>query len=209
MVIQNIIDKVKNHSPKMLDSDQFRAYAILIPLISIDNETHILFEVRSKQLRNQPGEICFPGGRIDTDDLDAKAAAIRETSEEIGIDSIDIQQVFPLDYLIQPIEGRTIYPFIGLIKENIQLNPNHDEVEELFTVPLAHFLQQKPEKHTLRFNIVPDQNFPFHLIQGGENYPWKTRSIIEYFYFYKQYCIWGLTAKILNHFTTIIENDPK
>ena len=72
----------------------------MLPLIEINNETHVLFEVRSLNLRRQPGEICFPGGKIEQDDVDQRQCAIRETSEELGIHESDIENVIPLDYML-------------------------------------------------------------------------------------------------------------
>ena len=60
--------------------------AVLIPLVQVGGEWHILFEVRSFKMRKQPGDISFPGGRIDATDQSPLAAALRETSEELGVD---------------------------------------------------------------------------------------------------------------------------
>src|SRR5690625_2585093 len=81
----NIITKLKNREPSILGRENYREYAVLIPLIENENETHILFEIRSANLRSQPGDICFPGGKIDKEDRGPRHAAIRETSEELGI----------------------------------------------------------------------------------------------------------------------------
>ena len=66
------------------EATAFRS-AVLIPLIQVDGEWHILFEVRSLTMRKQPGDISFPGGRIDKTDPTPLAAALRETYEELGI----------------------------------------------------------------------------------------------------------------------------
>ena len=97
-------------------------YAVLLPLIEVENETHILFEVRSMSLRRQPGEICFPGGKIDPEDLDQKQCAIRETSEELGINEEDIVDVIPLDFMLSTTNN-IIYPFIGTITTPKRLIP--------------------------------------------------------------------------------------
>src|SRR3954466_3984821 len=100
MDLDSVLFKLKGHTPKILGSESFSKYAILLPLLQKEDGVHVLFEVRSLELRRQPGEICFPGGRIDTEDLDEKDAAIRETIEELGINKEHITGVYPLDYMI-------------------------------------------------------------------------------------------------------------
>ena len=100
MKLLNIIGKLKGRQPSILGDHELQKYAVLLPLIEVENETHILFEVRSLNLRRQPGEICLPGGKIEQDDLDPSQCAIRETSEELGIDIFQVEEVFPLDFML-------------------------------------------------------------------------------------------------------------
>lgn len=200
---KNLMAKVKNRIPEVLGNKDFSKYAILLPLIEKDGETHILFEVRSFDLRNQPGDICFPGGRIDSDDEDEEGAALRETVEELGIRREQISDVFPLDYIVSPF-GMIVYSFAGIIDSKAQFQPNPPEVDSLFTVPLSFFLEKDPKVYRINFDIQPEESFPYDLIAGGENYDWRTRQVDEYFYIYEDKVIWGLTAKILMHFMEII-----
>lgn len=200
---EKIKNKVKNHTPSILGNKSFSKFAILLPLIEKNKEIHILFEIRSHKLRRQPGEICFPGGRIDNQDQSEKNAALRETTEEIGIGIEDISDVFPLDYLVTPF-GMIVYPYVGFIKTYEKMKPNPSEVDEIFTVPLSFFLKNKPEVHQVNFEVKPEENFPFHLINGGQDYNWRTRKLDEYFYIYEDKIIWGLTAKILFSFVDMV-----
>ena len=72
MEISKVIEKLAGRQPEILGHEQLLKYAVLLPLIEVHNETHILFEVRSMSLRRQPGEICFPGGKVDPEDLDQR-----------------------------------------------------------------------------------------------------------------------------------------
>jgi peroxisomal coenzyme A diphosphatase NUDT7 len=200
---EQIFRKLQKRTPSILGSEQVKRYAVLLPLLQKEDEVHVLFEVRSQYLRRQPGEICFPGGKVDPNDADEKAAAIRETIEELGIEKDEILDVSPLDYMYFPSD-MILYPYVGFIKnlENIHLNPA--EVGEIFTVPLSFFINQAPKVYQIEFKVVPEENFPYELIAGGENYKWRTRKMDEYFYLYKDKTIWGLTAKILTHFIDII-----
>ncbi|MEH7276633.1 NUDIX hydrolase [Neobacillus vireti] len=204
MNLESVQSKLKSHTPTILGSDKFSKYAVMVPLIQKEDGIHVLFEVRSLQLRRQPGEICFPGGRIDPEDIDEKSAAIRETMEELGISSENLSEVFPLDFMISPF-GMMLYPFVAIIEKPEKMQPNPAEVGEVFTVPLNYFIENSPAIYHLNFKVEPEENFPFDLIVGGENYNWRTRAIDEYFYIYEEKAIWGLTAKILSHFIDIMK----
>ncbi|MFX3623501.1 MAG: CoA pyrophosphatase [Ectobacillus sp.] len=204
MNIAKLTGQLQNRVPTILGSENFSRFAVLLPLIEKDNELHVLFEVRSLQLRRQPGEICFPGGKIDPDDRDEQHTAIRETSEELGIEENEVANVSPLDYMVSPF-GTIIYSYTGLITAPEHIKPNPSEVEEIFTIPLSFLKNTTPEVYKIYFKIEPEASFPFDLIAGGENYNWHTRTMDEYFYFYEDRVIWGLTARILKHFLDIIE----
>lgn len=202
---EKIMEKFNGREPTILDYDHLRKHAVLLPLIEKDNDTHILFEVRSMELRTQPGDICFPGGRMDQTDPNAKFCAVRETSEELGIAKTTIQNTNPLDYIVSD-NGRMIYPFTGIITHPEQIRPNPSEVGEVFTVPLSYLLSNKPEKYKIHYTVEPETDFPFDLIVGGEHYNWRVPSKNELFYRYGGKVIWGLTAKILHHFLHLLDS---
>ncbi|MDR4887167.1 CoA pyrophosphatase [Fredinandcohnia sp. QZ13] len=208
MEIDNIVNVVKNRTPSLLGLGEFKRFSILLPLIKKENEVHILFEVRSSQLRRQPGEICFPGGKMDSTDKDERHTAIRETMEELGIKESSITDVSPLDYFVSPF-GTIIYPFVGVITNPDEIRPNPAEVGEVFTVPLSFFQANPPQIFKVKFHVEPEENFPFNDIIGGENYKWQVRGMDECFYYYEDRVIWGLTAGILKHFLEVVEKSPK
>lgn len=203
MELETILTKLTGHTPTILGSESFSKYAVMVPLIQKEDGIHVLFEVRSLKLRRQPGEICFPGGGIESGDSDARGAALRETVEELGIMEENISGVLPLDFMISPF-GMMIYPFVGFINNPENIRANLSEVGEIFTVPLTYFLKKDPEIYHINFKLEPEENFPFDLIVGGENYNWSTRALDEYFYIYEEKAIWGLTARILAHFIEIL-----
>lgn len=200
---EKILMKVKTHTPSVLGNEEFSKFAIFLPLIEQDGELHILFEVRSHKLRHQPGDICFPGGRIDPSDQTEKSAALRETEEELGISREEISAVFPLDYIVSPF-GMIIYTFAGFIYPTAVFKPNAAEVDQLFTVPLRYFIETEPRIYRVHFEVKPEEDFPYDLITGGKNYNWRTRQADEFFYLYEDKVIWGLTAKIVAHFIDVI-----
>lgn len=202
--INQILTTLQAKEPGIMGLENFKRSAVLIPLVEVDDETHILFEVRSMNLRSQPGDICFPGGRIDPSDRTPKDCAVRETMEELGITNNHILDVTPIDYIVSDM-GRVIYPYVGRIENIDQIKPNAMEVSEFFTVPLSYFQNTEPESYKVNFKVIPEDNFPFDLIVGGEDYNWQLRHINELFYRYEDRVIWGLTAKILLHFLHLID----
>ena len=203
------LDKLKNQ----LDENQslfigeetaFRS-AVLIPLVQVDGEWHILFEVRSFTMRKQPGDISFPGGRIDSTDPTPWAAALRETHEELGVDPKTVTLVRQLSpYIASP--AFVVYPFVAIIDYNQIIHSyNKEEVEEVFTVPVKWLLNYEPYMHLVSVEPAPSPDFPFEKIMNGAQYQWRARPIEEWFYDYEKYTIWGLTARILKHFIEIIK----
>ena len=85
-----MFEHLNRHVPKRIEEDQEHVSAVLIPLIQKDDGYHILFEVRSKKLQHQPGEVCFPGGRVEERETTLEAA-VRETKEELLIDDSQLK----------------------------------------------------------------------------------------------------------------------
>ena len=111
MDISLIRKTLKNRQFSILDSTH--ESAVVVPIIKINNETHILFEVRALSLNNQPGEICFPGGKIEKGE-NALNCAIREACEELNISKNNIEIINKLACLVTPF-NMTIYSFVGFL----------------------------------------------------------------------------------------------
>ncbi|SKC39213.1 NUDIX hydrolase [Maledivibacter halophilus] len=182
----------------------YNSYAVLIPLIYVDGKIHLLFEVRSENLKTQPGEICFPGGKIEKNETPLQSA-VRETCEELNIKKSCIKIFGKTDYIVTPFNV-ILYPFVGFIDiidpQNINFNLN--EVGSIFTVPLDFFLDTKPEKHVVKSKLEIPENFPFHKIQNGKVYNFRTGEYPIYFYEYNNYIIWGMTARIVHNLIYIL-----
>lgn len=204
MDVNHVLNKLDNREPTILGNHSFAKFAVLLPIIEKADGLHILFEVRSFKMRRQPGEICFPGGKIDPEDTDERQTAIRETMEELGLPREAIHHVLPLDYLVTAF-GTIIYPFFGVLDNIEKISANEAEVAEIFTVPLNYLLDIEPEIFKVYLSPVPEDRFPYNLIIGGKNYHWQTRHIDEYFYRYQDKVIWGMTARILHNFLSLIK----
>jgi len=205
------LDKLKNElhhrQPLFIGEDTALRCAILIPLVEVDGEWHVLFEVRSLTMRKQPGDISFPGGRIDPTDASPMEAAIRETHEELGVDLSSIQVLGQMSaYIASP--SFVVYPFVATIDHHQIQNFNKQEVEEVFTIPISWLLNYEPYMHTISVQPMPPMDFPYDKIVNGDKYQWRPRAIEEWFYDYEDYTIWGLTARVLKHFVETI-NKPE
>ncbi|SDN45227.1 NUDIX hydrolase [Alkalicoccus daliensis] len=193
----NLHHYFKQREPKVLDEKLYQKYAIFIPVIAINEELHLAFEVRSSYV-SQPGEICFPGGKVDQEDSSPSEAAVRELSEELGVSKTKVNLIGALDYMVTPSKAM-IFPFIGEIEKGTSLQINEREVKEVFTISLKELLSLKPQTHKIHLSIQPEDDFPYHLIPNGEDYLWSGGIIKEQFYEYNNYIIWGLTARLLTH----------
>jgi len=207
MNIQTIKDIFENKKREALDIDKY--HAVLLPLIKIDGELHLIYEVRAKHMHSQPGEISFPGGQVELEES-FKEAAVRETFEEIGIEKENINIIGELDYLTST-GNFILYPYVGEVVntelEDLVLNP--DEVDRIFTVPLKFFCKNEPEIYEINFEPNFKEDFPFHRIRQGKNYNWRNMKYPIYFFEYEEFTIWGLTAKITHNFIDYIKKNEK
>ena len=173
-------------------------FAVLVPMVDIDGEANLLFELRSSHIDRQPGEVCFPGGEIE-DGESPLDAAVRETREETGIPAENIDIVAELDTL-HPPSNIVIYPFLAEIRKEAlkDMKLSECEVAEVFLVPVSFFLEQEPYvyEHSMKMDLGDDFQYD-RIGLENENYPWRPmkHSIISWKYDGKY--IWGLTAMIV------------
>lgn len=195
--LHKIKRRLKKTEPKPIDVAH--KFSVFIPLIKVDGKIHLLYEKRAISLRNQPGEISFPGGRIEVGES-PREAAIRETCEELLLKKNEIEIYSESDYLINPYSA-IIYSFIGEIKKDFdKIKPSKDEVDEAFLVPLDFFFENKPKAYLNRLAYERAADFPYDLIPNGKNYKFKSGQEETLFYQYEDKIIWGFTAKITKNF---------
>jgi 8-oxo-dGTP pyrophosphatase MutT (NUDIX family) len=154
-----------------------RPAAVLVPVVARAEPT-VLLTQRSAELPDHPGQVSFPGGKIDSTDADPLAAALREAYEEIGLDGRFIAPVGYLDLYMTTL-GYRIVPTLARISPDFQLKLNAREVDDVFEVPLSFVLNAANRQTKTR--------------------EWKGMNRTYYEIRFGSRNIWGVTAGILKN----------
>lgn len=192
MELKGLEALLKDRTPGLMDSK--RAYAVLVPLVEQNGELCLLYEVRARTLRRQPGEVCFPGGLMEKGET-PEDCALRETWEELGIPPEAVEVIAPLDFQCS-LGDQVFYPILGHVAPNgaEALRPSPAEVKEAFWVPVDFFLCHPPEVYT--YALVPDvREFPYERIGFPQGYPWRRGRMEVPIYQWEGRVIWGMTAR--------------
>lgn len=202
--MENLKRILKNRQPKLYNMKEYFVSAVLLPIIEVDGEMQVLFEVRSSSLKRQPGEICFPGGMVECGELSRpQETAVRETIEELGVLREQVELIGPLDFFISPLGG-LIYPYVGKITGDVKIVPSPDEVQEVFLAPVKYFLSAQPTQSSIDVGTRYAADFPFDRLPSYYMEGWRVlRKLPIYFYEYGNRLIWGATAGILHSFIDI------
>lgn len=150
--------------------------AVLVPIVERDSGLQVVLTRRSRRLKHHPGQIAFPGGRVDDDDASHWAAALREAEEEIALAPGVVSPLGTLDRH-ETVTGYDVEPHVGLIEGPTRFRPAEAEVAEVFEVPLWFLLDPANyQTHTRRWNGMDRRYYAV---------PWGP------------YYIWGATARML------------
>jgi 8-oxo-dGTP pyrophosphatase MutT (NUDIX family) len=162
---------------KISEIRPIRPAAVLVPVVDHPEPT-VLLTQRAQHLPNHPGQISFPGGKIEKSDADPLAAALRETEEEIGLDRAHAEPLGYLDLYMTTL-GYRIVPLIARVKPGFTLALNTSEVDNAFEVPLAFLMDQTNLKRHSR--------------------DWQGMTRHYYAFTFGERYIWGVTAGILRN----------
>jgi len=124
---------------RVLDLEGFRRAAVLVPFLPAGEGSGLLLTKRTDEVETHKGQISFPGGVMDQRDSDIVQTALRESEEELGINSGGIEVLGVLDDIATPT-GFVITPVVGLLDALPSMTVNPAEVAEAFVVPVAFFL---------------------------------------------------------------------
>lgn len=191
-----IKNKMKNYIPGVIGKQ--KEYAVMILLVDTPEGLSFVYEKRSPGVK-QPGDVCFPGGRIE-DNESIIDCAMRETCEELSLTPSDIEILGQFDSVLE-VNRIRIHTVCGVIsKETLsKINPSKHEVSQVFTLPLNFFREETPI--TFDCGIHQDtSNFPYEETGIPSDYNWRVGLVKIYIYHFKDYVIWGITAEISKWF---------
>ncbi len=155
---------------------RLRHAGVLVPVQWSGSELMVVLTKRSSALKHHPGQIAFPGGKIEKDDSGIVGAALREAWEEIGLDPDNVEVIGSLP-CHETVTSFLITPVLGRIIDEFQPIPEQGEVEEVFSVPFTHVVD--PASYSV------------------QSRRWRGQRRYYYAVPYGPYYIWGATARIL------------
>lgn len=189
---KNFVDQIRtilsSRTRRAVEHPPFSHAAVLVPLFKKGEDCHLLFTKRSDQVKYHKGEISFPGGVVDEEDLELINTALREADEEIGLKKNDVQVLGILDDIVT-ITQFIVTPIVGLFPYPYPFKVSEVEIAELIEVPLSSLLRGKSFSEK-------------EIIRGSE-------KEIVYAYQYEKHVIWGATARILKQFLDLIVSTRK
>ena len=155
--------------------------AVLVPIVLREQPT-VLLNVRSAKLSTHSGQVAFPGGKRDPQDVSAEATALREAHEEVGLAPKNVEVLGRLPVYVTGT-AFNITPVVALVRPQPSYFPNPGEVADLFEVPLSFLLNPAHhERHAMQWQGVDREWFAMPY-QDGE----------------RQRYIWGATAGMLRN----------
>ena len=158
--------------------------AVLILLYPIKDKWHFFLTKRTNNVEHHKGQISLPGGMLEKGESH-KEAAIRETFEELGVQSGDINIIGPLTPLYIPISNFKIFPFVGWLKSAPKLKIQSKEVSKVFSPSIYNLTDPKTKK--IKDSILLGQ------------------KVIIPFFNLKNEVVWGATSMILSEFKNILK----
>ncbi len=161
-----------------------RHAAILVPFVDAGAGLEVVLTERAAHLKHHPGQVSFPGGAAEPEDVDLAATALREAEEEVGIarDRVEV-----LGYLRPQwtVSGYAMTPVIGLVAGDVALAPDPTEVAEAFRVPAGHLFDAGQHRREQR------------------EYEGLTFDVIEIQW--QRHRIWGATAGVIERLHRLLE----
>ena len=186
---RRIAEVLTSRESRQIKDEKFAPAAVLLLVFEREGECHILFTKRSDKVPHHKGEISFPGGTVDPDDRDFLHTALREGTEEIGLDSRDVTILGRLDDIFTVTTGFIITPYVGIIPHPYPFQVNRDEISELIFLPLRA-LGEESQVKTSRVT-------------------WEGKKIVLYDFHVRGHIIWGATARILKQFIDLTYEPQK
>lgn len=181
-----LLKAISRRSKIRLPAEGLITAAVLAPLFEKNGAPHVLLTKRSDQVEHHRGEISFPGGKLDPTDRDEEHCALRETSEEVGIETGDVRVLGELDDFYTVATRFRVSPFVGIIPYPYEFKTNEREIAGLLAVPLEVFFDPNRRSEDI------------WIFRGEEiqvvSYKWNGHNI------------WGATARIIKHMVELVDH---
>jgi 8-oxo-dGTP pyrophosphatase MutT (NUDIX family) len=176
------------HGDGRFGSDRLpAAAAVLVPLVSREDGLHVLLTQRTAHLKHHPGQVCFPGGKVEPGDADLETTALREAQEEIGLEPRHVELVGRLP-VYTTVTRFVITPVVALVHPPFDLRPDTDEVAEVFEVPLVFLMDPAHHRRHLYSHEGGSRQFL--------SMPWRPAAGPAAG---REFFIWGATASMLRN----------
>ncbi|CAG9530053.1 unnamed protein product [Cercopithifilaria johnstoni] len=185
------MDPIHPPSPVHQSSSKKRDSAVLIPLVYIKKSPSIIFTHRSLLLANHRGEVSFPGGRLEQGET-YEQAALRESAEEFGLYSYQVQVWGRLQDITTRNPVGTVTPIVGLVQDSTDfstIKAKYDEVQTVFAAPIEELCIKHRYTHFRRGGI----QYKLPVFLTSRHYILATNVAPQ-----NEYRIWGLTAGMLH-----------
>lgn len=147
----------------------FTPAAVLVPIVAREDGLQVLLTQRTLHLNHHPGQISFPGGRMESSDTGPVMTALRETQEEIGLSSEQVELLGRLPEY-RTGTGFAVTPVVGLVRPPLSLTLDAFEVAEVFEVPLGFLLD--PLNHRRHRMEYQGRMREYYAMPYGERYIW-------------------------------------
>ena len=169
------------------DINSVRYSSVLLLLFPFDGQIYTCLIKRNEAMKNHPGQVSFPGGRIE-DGESPEQTALREAQEEVGISPVDVHILGRLSELYVQISQYTIFPYVGWMDQKPEFVLNKAEAERLILFPIQKFHKLREVKYTPMETSIGTLKVPYFPCEGE--------------------IVWGATAMILTEFLELL-GEPK
>ncbi len=157
--------------------DAPRPAAVLVAFQEVAGALSLVLTKRANGLRHHPGQIAFPGGKIEPSDASATAASLREAHEEIGLlpSNVEILGELPMH---TTVTGFSVQPIVGLVREPFDPQLDVGEVQEVLYVPFSHVMARS--NYMVEGRVYAGQFRKYYTIPYGPHYIWGATARMTY-----------------------------